>query len=107
MKVFITGASGFIGERVVEFLLEQKQDFDEIRLLIRNPKSSNKEWTKNSRIKIIQGSLSDLDQLKHGIHGTTYVIHCAAKVSDWGPWKEFKEANIDGTRNLMEACMLP
>ena len=31
------------------------------------------------------------------------VFHCAAKVGDWGSWKEFQLGCIDATRTLAEA----
>ena len=33
------------------------------------------------------------------------VYHSAAKVGDWGPWKEFQAGCIDATRNLAEAAV--
>ncbi|MDG6219562.1 MAG: SDR family oxidoreductase, partial [Candidatus Thermoplasmatota archaeon] len=32
------------------------------------------------------------------------VFHCAAKVKDYGPKKEFFDVNVTGTKNLIEAC---
>jgi nucleoside-diphosphate-sugar epimerase len=32
------------------------------------------------------------------------VVHCAAKVGDRGPVEEYRAANVDGLRNLLEAC---
>jgi nucleoside-diphosphate-sugar epimerase len=33
------------------------------------------------------------------------VIHCAAKVGDWGPTSEYRRVNVDGTRALMDAAL--
>ena len=38
------------------------------------------------------------------IKGCRFVIHCAALASDWGAWKDFREANDDGVARLLKAC---
>ena len=38
------------------------------------------------------------------MEGADVCFHAAAKVEDFGPWKEFVQANVEGTRNVLRAC---
>jgi nucleoside-diphosphate-sugar epimerase len=33
------------------------------------------------------------------------VVHCAAKVGDWGPLEEYRKVNVEGLRALLDACL--
>jgi len=100
--VFVTGSSGFLGGRVVDMLLKRNEVI-EVRLLERNPVDHPRK--KDSRIKVHKGSLSNLDQLKKCVTGADYIVHCAAKVADWGFYPEFHESNVEGTRNLLNTIV--
>lgn len=52
----------------------------------------------------VRGELSDREALRAAAAGCELGFHAAAKVEDWGPWEEFERDNIDGTRNVVEAC---
>ena len=43
-------------------------------------------------------------RLRRALDGADIVYHCAARVSDWGPWRIFEQEAINGTRNLVDAC---
>jgi nucleoside-diphosphate-sugar epimerase len=38
------------------------------------------------------------------MEGADVTFHAAAKVEDFGPWREFVDANVEGTRNVLRAC---
>jgi nucleoside-diphosphate-sugar epimerase len=38
------------------------------------------------------------------LNGAKVVVHCAAKVGDWGPVEEYREVNVGALRGLLEAC---
>ena len=38
------------------------------------------------------------------MEGADVCFHAAAKVEDFGPWKEFVAANVEGTRSVLRAC---
>ncbi len=64
MKIFITGASGFVGSNLLQRLLERKKD--EVAILLRNPGIS---WRLDlipnlSEVQIIQGSLDETSSYK-------------------------------------------
>jgi nucleoside-diphosphate-sugar epimerase len=52
----------------------------------------------------VRGELSDHAAIEAGAQGCELAFHAAAKVEDSGPWEEFQRDNVDGTRNVVEAC---
>ena len=51
-----------------------------------------------------RGDLADPDALRAGAQGCEIAFHAAATVLEWGPREEFVRANVDGTRNVLDAC---
>jgi dihydroflavonol-4-reductase len=99
MKVFVTGATGFVGSHLVDKLLEKGY---EVKCLTR--KSSNLRWLKGLNVEIINGSLYDEATLKKAVEDVDYVFHIAGAVMS--KTKEgFFVANQLATKNLAEACI--
>jgi nucleoside-diphosphate-sugar epimerase len=100
VKVLVTGASGFLGRRVISKILEAGH---EVVALVRE--SSNIEGLpKNIEIRV--ADLFDISSLESAVQGVNVVIHFAAYF-DFYPSDEdllFK-VNIEGTTNLMNACV--
>ena len=91
-KVLVTGATGFLGKYVVDELLEHGYE------VYANGRDQKKLDTLKSHHKI-QGSLATLNQLSLAVDA---VIHCAALSSVWGSKKEFYDANVLGTRQVID-----
>ena len=74
MKVLVTGATGYIGGRLVPRLLEQGH---EVRVLVRNPAHvAAKEWI--GCVEVVRGDLLDVDSLEgafEGIDAAYYMVH--------------------------------
>jgi nucleoside-diphosphate-sugar epimerase len=51
-----------------------------------------------------RGSLEDPGSLESAARGAEYAFHAAAKLGDYGDWKEFRAVNVGGTRHLIKAC---
>lgn len=50
------------------------------------------------------GELIDPESLKKAAQGVTIVIHCAAKVGDWGPVDDYRAVNVRGLEHLLNAA---
>jgi nucleoside-diphosphate-sugar epimerase len=72
MRVFITGASGFIGSAIVEDLLAAGH---KVVALARSDTSA--KFLESLGVEVLRGSLDDLDSLKRGAANSDGVIHCA------------------------------
>lgn len=99
MRNLVTGASGFLGSHLVEGLLAAGED---VVALVR--RSSDRGHLDRLRVEVLEGDLLDRSSLLPCLEGVDRVFHCAALVSDWGTWDEFRAANVTGVRNLLEAA---
>jgi nucleoside-diphosphate-sugar epimerase len=100
MKVLVTGATGFIGGRIAEMLLENDH---EVIAMVRA--TSNTEGLPK-KIEIKEADLFDVESLEEAVKGVDAVIHCAAYFDFYPSDEELMfKVNIEGTRNLMNACV--
>ena len=97
-RVLVTGATGLLGSHITEKLVRQGY---RVRALVR-PESKTR-FLEGLGVEIQLGDLNDPDVCDHAVAPATWVFHCAAKVGDWGSWKEFQVGCIDATRTLAEA----
>jgi 2-alkyl-3-oxoalkanoate reductase len=95
----VTGASGLLGSHIVEQLRLRNRP---VRVIAR--RGSDTSWLKGQGVEIVEGDLSDKASLQRACQGVKVVYHAAARVGDWGPWEDFVEITINGTRNLAEAA---
>jgi nucleoside-diphosphate-sugar epimerase len=95
----VTGATGLLGSHIVEQLRLRDKP---VRALVR--KGSDTSFLEEHDVELVEGSLSDKASLAKACEGVDTVYHSAARVGDWGPWHEFVEITIEGTRNLAEAA---
>ena len=101
MKVFITGATGFIGTHVVERLAQGEH---ELRCLVRN--NSNVHYLKELGADLVFGDVTDMGSLLEGMRGCDWVIHLAGHYSYWEPNNQvYANVNVKGTRNVMEGVL--
>lgn len=98
MKVFVTGATGFVGSHVARALAAQGAD---LRLLVR--KSSNLKNLEGIAGETYAGDLLQPESLRAGIAGCDAVMHVAADYRLWIPDPQtMYRANVDGTRALLQ-----
>lgn len=97
MKALVTGGGGFLGKAIVTRL---KSRGDEVVSLARG------EYPQliDMGVHTVQGSLSDRDAVLNAAQGCDVVFHVAAKASVDSRHEEFRATNVDGTRNVIEAC---
>lgn len=94
----VTGATGFIGRRLAERLVE---DGWSVRLLVRDP--NKLALTLKSIQDIVVGDLCDEEVVGRAVKNMNIIFHCAANVSTWDTRESYYTANVLGVNNLMNA----
>jgi dihydroflavonol-4-reductase len=97
MRIFVTGATGFVGHHVARALAEQGAN---LRLLVR--KTSSLANLEGIRGDTYVGDLMQPESLRAGLAGCDAVMHVAADYRLWirDPENMYR-ANVDGTRELL------
>ena len=95
MKVLVTGASGYIGKYLLDELVEHGY---EVKALTRQPSLKIKD------VEIVRGDIIKPESLLSALDGVDAVFHNAAYAVDWGKKSEFYRPNVEGTKNIAEAC---
>src|SRR5215471_3666117 len=100
MRIFITGATGFVGSHVAQLLCAQGAD---VRLLVRP--TSRTENIADLKADRVVGDLRDPDSLKKAMEGCEFVFHVAADYRLWvrDP-EEMYRSNVEGTRAILRAA---
>ncbi len=100
MKVFLTGATGFIGSHVAQELVRRGA---EVRILLRA--RSPVENLGGLAVEPFHGDLLQPESLRRGIAGCDAVLHLAADYRLWvtDP-KRMYAVNVDGTRELLRTA---
>jgi nucleoside-diphosphate-sugar epimerase len=95
--VLVTGGAGFLGRAVVRRCLARGY---KVRVLGRTPPSD----ALMARVEFFRGDVADRTAVDAAVKGCDHVFHVAAKAGVWGAWEDYVRVNIDGTRNVVEAC---
>lgn len=99
MSVLVTGASGFLGGRLVEVLVSRGE---EVIILARA--RADMQHLSHLPIRIVRGDLSDIPKLRQAVRNVSHIFHCAACSTDWAPLDTYYQANVAGTQNLLSAA---
>ncbi|MDI3473271.1 MAG: hypothetical protein PWQ48_1552 [Thermotogaceae bacterium] len=108
MKALVTGAAGFIGSHLVEYLVSKGI---EVRAFVRYNSRNNWGWLEESSVKekieVYTGDIRDYDSVKDAIKGVDVVFHLAALIgipySYVSPLAYIK-TNVEGTYNVLQAA---
>ena len=110
-KVLITGADGFIGSHLAEYLV--KKGYKVRAMCIYNSFNSwgwldDIDKSINNEIEIVLGDIRDSKSVSDAVKGMNAVVHLASLIaiphSYHSPYS-YLNTNITGTLNIMEACM--
>ena len=97
MTVLVTGATGFLGRRVVQQLLDTDH---EVRVMVRRPGSESVFATPPT--EVCYGNVGDIDALTEACRDISEVIHLVAVIRG-GP-RQFDAINRQGTSNVVAAA---
>lgn len=90
--MLVTGASGMLGGAVADLLAGRGW---EVTVMQRR--------SAGGRHRESLGDIRDPDAVERAVRGQDAVVHLAAKVDVVGPWREFVDVNVRGTRRVIEA----
>ena len=101
MKLFITGATGYIGHLIAREAISRGYI---VHALVRNPASAF--FPKHEKITPFIGDITDKASIERAMTGCDKVIHSAAvtKFVDKDP-SIFYRVNVGGTRNVLEVAL--
>lgn len=100
--ILVTGGTGFIGEQLVRALLIRGEL---VRLLVRSrDKAAAIYGSLLEQLELVVGDLGDSLGLERAVAGVEKVYHLASWISFRADYHQAYRINVDGTRNLMEAC---
>lgn len=101
MRVFVTGATGFIGSHTAERLARAGH---ELICLVRSTSDTGR--LKQLSATLTLGDITDRGSLLEGMRGCDWVVNVAAAYSFWLPRKRtYAEVNVGGARNVMECAL--
>ena len=96
-KIFITGATGFIGSNLARKLANEGVL---VHALVR--KNSAISTIRHKNIKLFYGNLLDIKSLDTAINGCSQVYHLAAYAKNYARDKNlFNKINVEGTENVL------
>lgn len=96
--LLITGATGLVGSHVAE---RARSLGLRTRALVRG--ASDSRLLDGWGVEKADGELTDPESLQKAAAGVTLVVHCAAKVGDWGPVDDYRAINVRGLEHLLNA----
>ena len=107
-KILVTGAGGFIGSHLTEYLVEQGH---KVKAFVHYNSRNFWGWLEKSKynddIEVFSGDIRDFDSVYDAMKGIDFVFHLAALIgipySYYSPLAYIK-TNIEGTYNILQAA---
>ena len=99
MRILVTGATGFLGFRLIEKLNSLVYIND---IIATGRKIKKTHFVESNKINYILGDLSDKPFVNQITKDVDVLINCASLSSPWGSYSDYKKANIDSQNNLID-----
>ncbi|MBC7915936.1 MAG: NAD-dependent epimerase/dehydratase family protein, partial [Pyrinomonadaceae bacterium] len=101
-KIFITGATGYIGQKLALYLAN---DGHCIHALVQNLEKGN-ALLQHPNINLFQGSILDIATISKAMQGCDEAYHLAALASVWNKDSTlFEQVNVGGLNNVLDCCL--
>lgn len=95
----VTGANGFVGSHLVDYLLEKNF---KVKCLVR--KTSNLKWLEGKSVEIFSCGLFDRDGISVALEDVNYIFHVAGVVKAKNEEGYFN-GNVEATKILLETAL--
>jgi nucleoside-diphosphate-sugar epimerase len=99
MKALVTGAPGWLGDRLVEHLVSQKN-----KVVCYVLKGSDVSKLKKLGVEIVWGDVMTGENLDRAMKGVEVVFHCAGLIHA-KKVKDLYRVNVTGTQNVVDAAI--
>jgi nucleoside-diphosphate-sugar epimerase len=93
----VTGGGGFLGRAIVEQLRARG-------VPVASFARGEYPALAARGVETLRGDLGDAAAVQRACAGRHVVFHVAARAGVWGPYDEFRRANVEGTRHVVEGC---
>ena len=97
--LLVTGAAGLVGSHVVDWAIRQGV---RVRVVVQN--DSDYRLLQAWGAELIFASILHPINLKAALRSVTHIVHCAAKVGDWGPEDQFQDVNVKSLESFLEVA---
>ena len=100
-RVCVTGGSGFIGSNIAQ-VLAKKNDV----VVIDNLLTGRRSNLDNIECEFVEGSVNDVEKLRHAFHGVDYVLHQAALPSVPRSVEDPMPSNLNNVEGTLNVLMM-
>lgn len=97
VRVVVTGGGGFVGSAVISSLRARG---DEVTSVARRDYPD----LRAQGVHTIRADIRDTVAMCDAVDGADVLIHTAAKAGAWGSVESYRQANVVGTRSVLDAC---
>lgn len=102
MKILVTGATGYIGQKLAFELANQGNT---VHALVRDTRKAE-TLLSHPEIKLFAGNILDQKSIAAAMQGCGQVYHLAALASVWHKNPDaFYKINVEGLKNVLECCL--
>jgi 2-alkyl-3-oxoalkanoate reductase len=117
LKVLVTGATGFLGGRIVQILNQGYEDGTalpsaavSVSVITATGRDEKKGQSlvdslePKGKARFVKADLSDAEETFRLVQGHDVVIHSAALCALWTRWDDYISANVTAAQNIVHAC---
>jgi nucleoside-diphosphate-sugar epimerase len=98
-KCLVTGGSGFVGQRLVEMLVERGS----VKVISFDIAPKPKDALVDSKVEYIVGDITDYSAVVNASKGVDCIFHLAALVGPYHSKEKYWQVNYIGTLNVLNA----
>ncbi|MFJ4086688.1 SDR family oxidoreductase [Pseudomonas psychrophila] len=102
-NVFVTGATGLLGNNLVRELLARGYT---VKALVRSRAKGEQQFKDLANVQLVVGDMAEVEAFAASLQGCDTVFHTAAYFRDsykgGSHWKALEQINVTGTRELLQ-----